>query len=382
MKSSSGVRRWARLQDAIVVTATYVATAMFVWNGRIAVTRVAQRPPHWFAFVLVAVGVAPLLVRRTRPVVAFLGTIVGVSALALFDAPIGLPLAAGVALYSVATRRAPSTRLSRVGLVVAGGLVAYIASCAISITAPPWSELGHTVLLWSACWFAGERTRLQREQLEELRRDAMRERALATAEERMRIARDLHDAAGHAINVIAVHAGAARLRHGEDPDRTLAALTTIEELARETVAEIDSMVGSLRSVRDRPDAAPASLDSLPSLVRQHVDAGHSVEVRTRGGRRRLPAAVDQAAYRIIQEGLTNASRHGVGPAAVELDFGDDALAVTITNPVSADAPTARCGHGLIGAGERAGLVGGRLDTTIDRGVFVLAATLPTTGGPR
>lgn len=375
--------RWWRLpwvHDAVIAVATYIATAMFVWNGQIAVTRVAERPPQWFAFLLVAVGVAPLLIRRTRPVAAFVAATIGLSALALLDAPIGLPLAAGVALYSVAALRRPTVPHARVGLVVAGGFVAYVVSCAISIGAAPWSELLHTALLWSACWLAGERARLQREQLEELRRDALRERALATAEERMRIARDLHDAAGHAINVIAVHAGAARLRHREDPDRSLVALSTIEELARHTVAEIDCMVGGLRSADDRRDVVPPSLESLPSLVRQHLDAGHRVEVSVHGNQRRLPAAVDQAAYRIVQEGLTNASRHSCGPADVQIDFRADALAVTITNPAPAEVSEPRKGHGLIGASERASLLGGSLDATVNAGMFVLTAIFPTAGG--
>jgi signal transduction histidine kinase len=231
--------------------------------------------------------------------------------------------------------------------------------------------------LWSACWLAGERTRLQREQIEELRRDAARERALAAAEERARIARDLHDATGHAINVIAVHAGAARLRHGEDPDRTLRALTTIEELARRTVAELDHMVTGLRAT---DDVTPASLDALPAVVRQHVDAGHRVDVRIEGVRTPLPTAIDHAAYRIVQEGLTNASRHGTGPANVVLDYTPESLGITITNPAPTKAHAAtRTGHGLIGIGERVGLLGGDVDARLCDGTFVLAATLPLDG---
>lgn len=368
------------MRDAVVVVVTYIVTAMFVWNGEIAVTDPAPRPPHWFVFVLVAVTVAPLLVRRTRPVLAFAASTIALSALVLVDAPIGFPLASGVALYAFASTRASTAGHVRTGLVVAGGFVVYVASCAISIGTAPWSELLHTALLWSACWLAGERARLQREQIEELRRDALRERALAAAEERMSIARDLHDAVGHTINVIAVHAGGARLRHAENPDRSLVTLTTIEELARQTVAEIDGMVAGLRSVDDLRDVTPASLDSLPSLVGQHLDAGHHVEVSVHGIARRLPAAVDQAAYRITQECLTNATRHGCGPVDVQVDYGADVISVTITNPTPDNAHEPRVGHGLTGAGERAHLVGGRLDTTVGAGRFVVTAVLPTDAG--
>jgi signal transduction histidine kinase len=234
-------------------------------------------------------------------------------------------------------------------------------------------------LWWSACWLAGERARLQREQIEELRRDALRERALAAAEERTRIARDLHDAVGHTINVIAVHAGAARLRHSENPDGSLVALTTIEDLARQTVAEIDGMVAGLRAVDDLREVAPASLESVPSLVRQHLEAGHQVQVNVGGVPRRLPAAVDQAAYRITQEGLTNATRHGCGPVDVQIDYGADVVAVTVTNWTRGDGEP-RLGHGLTGAKERAHLVGGRLDTTVRAGRFVVTAVLPADAG--
>jgi signal transduction histidine kinase len=379
--ASVSPRRWWQLpwvRDDVVVVVTYIATAMFVWDGQIAVTEPAQRAPGWF--VLVAVTVAPLIVRRTRPVLAFAASTLALSALALVDSPIGFPLASGVALHALASSQAPTVGHVRTGLLAAGGFVVYVTSSAISIGAAPWSELFHTALLWSACWLAGERARLQREQIEELRRDALRERALATAEERMRIARDLHDAVGHTINVIAVHAGGARLRHCEDPDRSLVALMTIEDLARQTVAEIDEMVAGLRSVEEASDVAPASLESLPSLVRGHVDAGHQVRVDVRGVPRRLPAAVDQAAYRIAQESLTNATRHGCGPVDLQLDYGAHAIAVIITNPTHDNGREPRRGHGLTGAMERAHLVGGRLDTTVDAGRFVVTAVLPTDAG--
>jgi signal transduction histidine kinase len=372
------------MHDVLVTIATFAVTAMVVWNGEIAVTRPTERHPHWFVLGLVAVGVLPLLMRRTLPLVAFATSTAALGALAVVDAPIGLPLASGVALYAVASQRTATERRGRLTLVVAGGFVYYVACCAIAIGVAPWSELLHTALLWSACWLAGERARLQREQLEELRRDAQRERALATAEERMRIARDLHDAAGHAINVIAVQAGAARLRHHEHPDRSLVALSTIEELARSTAAEIDRMVGGLREVSERRDTAPASLQSLRTLVGHHLDTGLRVEVDVTGAQQQLlPPAVDQAAYRIVQEGLTNASRHGCGPADVQLDFGHKVLTITIRNPMPAVVRRGRNGHGLVGAAERASLVGGALDTTVQAGTFVLNATLPIIDtGPR
>src|SRR5206468_446811 len=117
----------------------------------------------------------------------------------------------------------------------------------------PAPQLLHSGLAWTVAWFAGERARLRHLHMADLHerasrseREAERERLLAVAEERARIARDLHDSAGHAISVIAVRAGAARLRHGQEPDRSLLALEAIENLARQTATDIDHIVGTLR----------------------------------------------------------------------------------------------------------------------------------------
>jgi signal transduction histidine kinase len=169
-------------------------------------------------------------------------------------------------------------------------------------------------------------------------REAERERLLAVAEERARIARDLHDSAGHAINVIAVRAGAARLRHHQEPDRSLLALEAIEEVARQTVEEIDQIVGTLREggSADTVVEAPPRLASLDTLIAHHQAAGLEVTFHTQGAPRPLASAADRAAYRILQEALTNAARHGAGSVRIELAFGAGAVELTVTNPVLPD----------------------------------------------
>jgi signal transduction histidine kinase len=197
----------------------------------------------------------------------------------------------------------------------------------------PVTEPLHSALAWAIAWFAGERTRLRREHIAELNdradraeREAERERLLAGAEERARIARDLHDSAGHAINVIAVRAGAARLRHHQYPDRSLEALAAIEEVARQTAEEIDHMVGALHH-GGAPNGVepPTGLASLDTLITHHRAAGLEVTLEASGVPRPLSATTDQAAYRILQEALTNAARHGAGRAQVELAVGDAAV---------------------------------------------------------
>ena len=327
---------------------------------------------------------------RRSPLASFSVTAAAGVLLAGLGYPVDLLLGPAAAVYLLAASRDTSTPWRwRTTATVVGFLLAFLAATAAARGSFPGLELLHTGLAWAVAWFAGERTRLRREQMAELgeralraERDAERERLLAVAEERARIARDLHDSAGHAINVIAVRAGAARLRHHKDPDRSLLALQAIEEVARKTVEEIDQMVGTLReggSVTGMVEAPPG-LASLDTLIARHAEAGLDVTFDAEGSPRPLAGAADQAAYRILQEALTNAARHGVGSARIELAFGDAAVQLTVTNPVSAGgAPRLGGGHGLIGMQERATLLGGDLDAERSNGVFRLRARIPYGG---
>ena len=153
---------------------------------------------------------------------------------------------------------------------------------------------------------------------------------------------------------------------------------------RQTAAEIDQLVGSLREggPANGDLAAPPGLASLDTLIARHQAAGLEVSFGTSGVPRPLGAAVDQAAYRILQEALTNAARHGAGRARIELAFGEVALEFSVTNPVPAGGGSrSGGGHGLVGMRERATLLGGSLDAERANGVFHLRAQLPY-GGQR
>jgi signal transduction histidine kinase len=340
--------------------------------------------------VLAACSTVPLVAWRRFPVGVFAVTTAAGVVLAGLGYPVDLMLGPAAALYLLAASREPQTSWTgRTTAIVVGSFAAYLAASTAAQGTFPGVELLHTGLAWAVAWFAGERTRLRREHIADLEeravrveREAERERLLAVAEERARIARDLHDSAGHAISVIAVRAGAARLRHHRDPDRSLVALEAVEELARQTVEEIDQMVGTLREggAANGTVEAPPGLASLDTLVAHHVAAGLDVTVDTAGSPRTLGGAADQAAYRILQEALTNAARHGAGSARVELAFGDTAVAFTVTNPVHADEPPrSRGGHGLIGMRERATLLGGSVDAERANGAFRLRARIPYAG---
>jgi signal transduction histidine kinase len=339
----------------------------------------------WLGVLLAVCSTLPLIAWRYAPGAVFLVATLGSVLLAGFGYPVELLIGPTVALYLFAASRDEEHRWTRRSSALVVALFsAYLVAAAIGTGGFPWSELFHTGLAWGAAWFAGERTRLRRERITELEeralraeQEAERERRLAAAEERARIARDLHDAAGHAINVIAVRAGTARLR--QDPERSQVALEDIEQLARKTVGEIDQIVGALRDhgAITRGVDAPPGLASLDTLVGRHAAAGLEVHVASEGEPRLLENAVDQAAYRILQEALTNAARHGAGSADIDLVFGEAALELRIRNTASAQSvPRAKGGHGLIGMRERATLLGGSLEVKRTNGSFSVRARLP------
>lgn len=332
---------------------------------------------------LVAIASIPLLWWRRAPLLVFATTAIASIVASALGYELLVPLGPTVALYLLAASRDETHRWTiRTTALVTVLFVAEMAAIGGAAGSFSVHQFLHVGLAWGVAWFAGERTRLVREQMAALKATAMdaqrtaeRERLLAVAEERARIARDLHDSAGHAINVIAVRAGAARLRRDE-PERSLAALETIEELARRTAGEIDQIVHSLRDVGER-STAPPGLASLGTLLEDHSRSGLEVALHTSGKARPLAKSADQAAYRILQEALTNAARHGAGSASVRLAFDTSVLELTVTNPVAGESNSrGNDGHGLIGMRERAALAGGSFDSRRARDSFEISVQLP------
>jgi signal transduction histidine kinase len=378
------------LFDAAVAVAAFAGSLALLSRGGVDPSHPGSGGLDLVGVVLVAGSTVPLVAWRRWPLGVFVVTATSGVLLAGLGYRIDLLLGPAVALYLLAASRQPQTPWTpRATITAVGLLLAFLGASAAAQATFPTSELQHTGLAWAVAWFAGERTRLRREQVAELRdrarraeREAERERLLAAAQERARIARDLHDSAGHAISVIAVRAGAARLRHRQDPDRLLAALEAVEELARQTANELDQLVGTLREGGPANGAveAPPGLASLDTLIARHRAAGLEVTLDTAGAPRPLGAAADQAAYRILQEALTNAARYGAGSARIEVVFGDAAVELSLTNPVPArGVPRSGGGHGLIGMRERAALLGGTLDAERANGTFRVRVRIPYRG---
>jgi signal transduction histidine kinase len=341
--------------------------------------------------LLMALLTLPLAARRGSPVFAFFASAGAMFPIHALEYPGELGLIPAIALYQVAQQASGDRRRAR--LLAAAAAIVFLALSAVAVFVADTTDLGILAgaAIWLVAWVGGDRHALRRQRMLELHeraaqaeREAQRERRLSIAEERTRIARDLHDSAGHAINVILVQASAARLLRERDPAGSEEALKTIEDVGRSTLGEIDGLV---RALREDDRFSPASDDGLPVLSVAGIEglaesqraAGLDVATRIDGDRRTVPRGVDGAAYRIVQEALTNAARHGTGAAEVSIRFGESALEVTVTNPVGVEGrgtETPGGGQGLIGMRERAQLLGGRLAAGAVDGVWRVRAELP------
>lgn len=244
---------------------------------------------------------------------------------------------------------------------------------------------------FAAAWLLGDAWRKRRIDAEELARRAdqlaaeREDRARrAVLDERVRIARELHDVVAHHVSVMGVQAAGARRILQSDPERASEALSSVEASSRKAVTELQRLVGFLRSSEDPAgDVAPQpTISELGDLVEQVGRAGLPVHVRTVGMERDIPLAVGLSVYRIVQESLTNVMKHaGMVPTTVVVSYVADAIEVEIVNGTSkVAAPSEGGGRGLLGMRERAAMLGGELDSGPARaGGYRVAARLPTDG---
>jgi signal transduction histidine kinase len=336
--------------------------------------------------VLVAVvAFLAVLQRRHRPRIALtIATAATVGAVTQGVNNPGLIVVLGVITYSIA---AHTNRRDGWTCALAAASVVYATSVIVSAG---WRLDVIGVFAWIFMAAAvGDAARMHRAYVAEV--EARAHRAEQTREqeaqrqvikERLRIARELHDVVAHHIAVISVQAGAAAHVLQHRPDQVGPALEHIRDASELVLKEIASVVGVLRNSDDQTSNEPTpGLSRLPDLVGGLEAAGFTVRQQQRGEPRELPAMVDLAAYRIVQEGLTNAHKYGAGRAALLVEYAPSGVILEVTNDVGCERGTEGTGYGLLGMRERASAAGGTVTAgPLDDGRFRVHAVLPT-GAP-
>jgi signal transduction histidine kinase len=327
------------------------------------------------AGVLVAVAGGVLALHRRAPLLVLAVSTSAVALYGLREYPGGAVYLTVIgAVFAVAVARGPArawvpTVLTTVVLVV----TTFDGSAALEIALWVSWAAGALLLGGSVLGRRAERAAMEERarHLAETRDEEARRRV---AEERVRIARDLHDSVAHSMASISVQAGVGAHVLDERPEDARAALLAIKHASRNALAELRATLGMLRSTGAAPREEAAGLDRLPALVESSRAGGLPVEVLVEGDARPLPPAVDTAAFRVVQESLTNVIRHaGPARAAIAVRHGNGGVEIEVTDDGrgaaagDGDADGGGGGHGLAGMRERAALLGGEMEAGPRRG---------------
>jgi signal transduction histidine kinase len=335
--------------------------------------------------------VLPLLLRRRWPLPSVLVSVGALVLAAALDGSamrnLALPYFCAVAV--AVTAGAIQDRAQ--AIAGAAAILGMIATIVLSVPEGSATEFFWITFFLAAAWLAGRALATRAEQTRELRaRVRVAERARAEAadraafEERARIARELHDVVAHSVSVMVVQASGVRRLLRDDQAREREALVSVEHIGRQALSEMRRMLGVMRTGEEPPAAVltpQPGLEHLDRLIEQVEEAGLHVSLRVEGERIPLSPGVDLSAYRIVQEGLTNALKHATGAqAAVIVRYVDDAVEVAIEDDGPMIPNGDGMGHGLVGMRERVALYGGTLEAgPRPDGGFVLRAKLPVEG---
>jgi signal transduction histidine kinase len=355
----------------------------------------------WFSIPAVAFLVLPLFVRRRFPFAAPAAYWLLAAALTFVDGLL-IPFIGSLGVVGLATAfllgNLRDDRQAGAGLAIVLGCIVVVVS---NIPGPQSaSDLVFIPLRFVVAWVAGYALRARAEQAEtaemraslaEREREAAemratiaeRERAaaarIAVAEERTRIARELHDIVAHAMSVMVLQVGAVRHKLPQAREEDRDALGRVEQAGRTALAEMRRLLGAMRSDGDGVELGPQpGLDALDSLVEDVSSAGLPVRVHVVGEPFPLPRAIDLSAFRIVQEGLTNALKHAhASRAEVTVRYRPDKVELEIADDGTGPATTNGHGHGLVGIRERVNIYGGEMRAgAAPAGGFVLSAHLP------
>jgi signal transduction histidine kinase len=345
----------------------------------------AYRPADAGAYALAVVAAGTLVGRRRYPVqvmgVVFAATL-AYFALGYPAGPIWLPLI--VAYFTAAVR---GHRLAAAITAAAGfGIFPWLDYVLRNARPPSAIFLGALAAWLLLVLGAAEIVRIRRERAAEAARIRDEEQLRRASEERLRIARELHDAIGHHLSLINVQSGVALHLGDELPEPARSSFAAIKQASKEALAELRSVLSVLRQEDEPAPRSPTStIARLDDLVSQAAVAGLTVRTEIDGPPRPLPFSVDAAAYRIVQEALTNVTRHaGPATAVVRVSYAERDLAVQIDDDGRGPPPGPPAGHakGVIGMRERAAALGGDLQAgPRPGGGFRVRARLPLDGAP-
>ena len=357
--------------------------------------------PVWADYLALLVLIAPVPWRRMAPAVIAAAVGIGFAVFRALEVPEGpaSSLAVFMVIHAAGAHEWDRRRrdVGR-GLALAAGAVALVLSLVqaydvvnVDIVIEVSFSLAINLAFYAAAWALGDLARTQRADRAELRRRAEqlaleRERRArqAVLDERVRIARELHDVVAHHVSVMGVQAAAARHVLAADPSRAAQAMAQVEESGRQAVGELQRLVGVLRDTDEATvDAPQPTLAELPDLLASVEGAGVAVDLRVVGQARPLPSSVELSAYRIVQEALTNVVRHAPGASVtVVMTHLPEAVKVEVVNgpaAVGAEPAGPGGGRGLVGMRERAAMLGGTVEAGIGpRGGYRVAALLPVT----
>jgi signal transduction histidine kinase len=325
--------------------------------------------PLWFDVLAILATVLPLFARRRFPVAAPVAVGVAVALSSFVDENFVhevVPVLAGLAAVFL-------VGMVRDGSQAIAGLAAGVGVVAVAAHNDPTGGAANFIffsIVFSIVWTIGFAIGRKFKEADEAKeRAALAERAreerarAAVADERARIARELHDVVGHSVSVMTVQASAVRrlLRPHQEKQRD--ALLVVEQTGREALAEMRRMVGVLRQPEEAPALAPQpSLEYVDKLVEHAREAGLPVELTIEGRPEQLPAGVDLTAYRLVQEGLTNALKHAQARhAEVLVRYGDGHVELTVSDDGRGVGSGEGGGHGLVGMRERVSVYGGELE---------------------
>ncbi|GAA1139342.1 histidine kinase [Kribbella jejuensis] len=361
-------QRWSPYLDPVLGAGCAAAALASLLNNDPASIDPQLESPDVLSVVATAAAAGALAWRRRRPLTSYAVMVIGSLVVSLSGHYIGLlSVLLLFSLYSLAAHGRRPEGLAGLGV----GVACFVGLALLDVPDLGMSDLLQAVALLVAAWAVGDAIRSRRRQ----QRDQVQ---AAITEERLRIARELHDVVAHSMSLIAVQAGVGAHLIRVDADAAERSLEVIADTSRRALEQTRSMLGMLRSENEDGTRPPTrGIDDLAELVADLRGAGLDVTLTLPSTAPELDAAISLTAYRIVQESLTNIVKHSAATTAtVTVTLVGASIGLEVVDPGPARSSGTGSGHGLIGLEERARLVGGRVEYGVHGNGFRVHATLP------